>query len=455
MARTRSRIAAACAAAAVPLALTAAAEGAIRDHPLPVNAPGLSTYYWENPIAGWNGALWLAASQSGDLLRIDVDGRITSVAAPRTEDVQSQDGPSTLSPGTEGLWFLMQSGRVAAFLRPDGTFGGYRTAGFTGEDSLVARPGGGVYTGNNLGETVTFVSPAARREYPRPHGDGSVVAIGAGGVGWFAQEGLLVRANDDGTTTTFPLVNPCQPSVGCALPAVTGLALGPDGRMWYTRSGLRSRSSGPYSGTTTSSATVGRVDAAGRAREWDLANNRIAPSSIVAGPDGNLWFATADGLGRVTPAGRVRLLRLPGGRTADSIAFGPDRAIWFTDSRLNRVSRITMREANALGGAEIRSAALRRRGASVPVKITCPAGGPRCTGRVVLGGVPNPNAVFGRLPLYGSRAFVLRPGRSATVAVAARAAFTAALRRSARIAVRVEIDRGVTQGDVVDVALRR
>ncbi|MGD9571793.1 MAG: hypothetical protein AB7V62_07925 [Thermoleophilia bacterium] len=451
MAARRMRAVAAAVAAGVVLGGAAAAEAAIRDIPMPVPAAGLSTYPWDRPIASWEGAIWVAAENTPGLVRIGMDGAVSQVPVPRDPDDVSQEGPSTLSPGAEGLWFLNQAGSYSVFLRADGTFNGFQNTGFNSASTLVARPAGGVYAASNLGEWVRYVSPQASREYPREHGDQPVMAIGADGLGWVAGEGLLMRLDDSGGVTPFPLVNPCTPSAGCALPAVTGMALGPDGRLWYTRSGLRDRATGPYAGTTTDSAVVGRMDARGRAREWDLANRRISPSSITRGPDGAMWFATADGLGRVTTSGRVRLLRLPGGRTADSIAFGPDRAIWFTDARLNRVSRITMREANALGGAEIRATALRRRGTTVPVRITCPPGGPRCAGRVVLSTVPNPDAVFGRGTTYGRRAFALRAGRSATVAVPV----TGRARTAARLPVRVEIARGVPQGDVVDLTLRR
>ncbi len=438
-------------AAGALLGGAAAAEAAIRDIPMPVPAAGLSTYSWDRPIASWQGAIWVAAPNAAGLVRIGMDGAVSQVPVPKDPEDVSQTGPSTLSPGAEGLWFLNQSGSYSVFLRPDGTFNGFENTGFISASTLVARPSGGVYTASNLGEWVRYVSPQVIREYPREHGDQPVMAIGADGVAWVASDGLLVRVGDDGGLSPFPLVNPCTPSLGCALPAVTGMALGPDGRLWYTRSGLRDRATGPYAGTTTDSAVVGRMDTQGRAREWDLPNREIGPSGITAGPDGALWFATADGLGRVTTAGRVRLLRLPGGRSADAIAFGPDRAIWFTDSRLNRVSRITMKEANALGGAEIRATALKRRGATVPVRVSCPVGGPRCTGRVVLSTIPDPDAVFGRGTIYGRRAFALRPGRAATVAVPV----TGRARTAARLPVRVEIARGTVQGDVVDVTLRR
>jgi len=114
-----------------------------------------------------------------------------------------------------------------------------------------------------------------------------------------------------------------------------------------------------------------------------------------------------------------------------------------------------MAEANALGGVEIRSTTLKRARGRVGVKLTCPAVGPRCTGRVALSAVPAPDAVFGRVPRSGRTAFVVRAGRSTVVRVAANRTLTGRLRKAARIPVRVEVERGVTQGDVADLTLRR
>jgi len=65
-----------------------------------------------------------------------------------------------------------------------------------------------------------------------------------------------------------------------------------------------------------------------------------APSSIAAGPDGNLWF-TATGLGRISPTGTITML--PGLNALallSGITAGPDGNMWFTESGLGRIGRI-------------------------------------------------------------------------------------------------------------------
>jgi hypothetical protein len=65
---------------------------------------------------------------------------------------------------------------------------------------------------------------------------------------------------------------------------------------------------------------------------------------ITAGPDGNLWFteSRANKIGRITPSGTIDEFPVP---TAKSLPFGitagPDGNLWFTESKANKIGRIT------------------------------------------------------------------------------------------------------------------
>jgi virginiamycin B lyase len=61
----------------------------------------------------------------------------------------------------------------------------------------------------------------------------------------------------------------------------------------------------------------------------------------LPGPDGNVWFADADGLARITPSGVVTVFTMPDGLYApDYLTIGPDGYIWFTDEKANRIGRM-------------------------------------------------------------------------------------------------------------------
>jgi streptogramin lyase/putative cell wall-binding protein len=74
------------------------------------------------------------------------------------------------------------------------------------------------------------------------------------------------------------------------------------------------------------------------------ANAYAHPNAIVAGPDGNLWFTGANGIGRINPATGAIQIFSTGAAPYDSPTFltvGPDKNLWFTFIFAHAVGRIT------------------------------------------------------------------------------------------------------------------
>ncbi|WP_217912823.1 virginiamycin B lyase family protein [Miltoncostaea marina] len=66
-----------------------------------------------------------------------------------------------------------------------------------------------------------------------------------------------------------------------------------------------------------------------------------AGAGIVAGPDGAMWFAAGERIGRVTTDGRISSFAAAGPRSAvGGVAAAPDGAVWFTDTRRRAVGRV-------------------------------------------------------------------------------------------------------------------
>jgi virginiamycin B lyase len=64
------------------------------------------------------------------------------------------------------------------------------------------------------------------------------------------------------------------------------------------------------------------------------------PYKIVAGPDGNLWFAEASGIGTITTSGIVRQIPIASASGAQDLIFDPDGNLWFTeDTKIGRLPR--------------------------------------------------------------------------------------------------------------------
>jgi virginiamycin B lyase len=115
------------------------------------------------------------------------------------------------------------------------------------------------------------------------------------------------------------------------------LVAGPDGNVWFA--GLRFVPGG-------FTDVVGRVTPRGRVREFPLSTHEayVGLSDIVVGSDGNLWFAEGGRprVGRITPSGQVTEFELPSGAgSASFLTVGPDGNVWYTDERSVAVGRVT------------------------------------------------------------------------------------------------------------------
>ncbi len=136
--------------------------------------------------------------------------------------------------------------------------------------------------------------------------------------------------------------------------------MGPDGGLWFTENAFDAF------GSSVNSGVIGRLSGRGRITLYFLPRPRpgltgATPYSIVAGPDGAMWFTERDGnaIGRITTTGHIREYPLPTGRpmrngvgrddipgrTGSSepgdIVTGPDGALWFTEEYADRIGRIT------------------------------------------------------------------------------------------------------------------
>jgi virginiamycin B lyase len=110
-----------------------------------------------------------------------------------------------------------------------------------------------------------------------------------------------------------------------------GIALGPDGAVWFAE--LATNAIGRLQGRTFSTFSLPQGG---------------EPIAIVSGPDGALWFAEYAGgrIGRITTAGQITEFTIPlcGGCSESGpwdIATGPDGALWFTELDADRIGRIT------------------------------------------------------------------------------------------------------------------
>ena len=108
-----------------------------------------------------------------------------------------------------------------------------------------------------------------------------------------------------------------------------GIAVGPDGALWFTES---------YGNK------IGRITTTGAVTEYPVLTAGSKPWAITAGY-GALWFTelTANQIGCITLEGVITEYPIPTANSApEGIAAGPDGALWFTEWNTNSIGRITL-----------------------------------------------------------------------------------------------------------------
>ena len=257
------------------------------------------------------GALYGSHLPDG-VVRIALDGTQVEVAV----GVPQCDPPSLAPPlkiddlavaGDGTLWTMSNCGL--------GFAGRTRSPG-----AVVAR---WTQDAGNLGRTLVAAFPTD-------------VAAAQDGSLWLAgrdvdepAQGAIWRVTQDLAISRFPI-----PGAG----TTSGLAVGPDGNIWFTEG----------------SARIGRLSPTGAVVQFDLPSPDRRPGFVTAGADGNLWFteSSADGsaswVGRATPAGVITEFPIftssPLGPAR--ITAGPDGNVWFVepgspDAPLAAVGRVT------------------------------------------------------------------------------------------------------------------
>ncbi|WP_433474608.1 virginiamycin B lyase family protein [Spirillospora sp. CA-142024] len=277
--------------------------------------------------AGSDGSVWYAAN-AGGIGRVDAAGKVTEY--PVAENSKKLLGaPDAMTSAPDGsLWFTDVSTAAPRVGRVDPA---------TGKSTLYELPTTG---------TVNFANAQVSDITPGPDGalwftggvSGSIGRIDASGTVtayatrlfpyalttgpdkaiWFTTgQGVLGRLDPaTGAVTTFP-----TPSAGKGTPAMGGIVIGPDGKLWFTEPGA---------------GRVGRIDPATHAvDEYSTPVPDSMPTGIVTGPDRKLWITetAASNIASVDPvSGAISEYPLPATLSAPQrIVNGPGGHLWFSE----------------------------------------------------------------------------------------------------------------------------
>jgi virginiamycin B lyase len=330
----------------VVLALTfasAAQAVSITQHPLTGNTVS------EAPEALASSARGLLVAGTSPLIgyaRVNTGAGATLLAGPPGISAQrglttGPDGniwyissvPNPSGPAHEGIFDATETGVTTRFVYPGTT---------ETPVSMVTGPDGALWLADD--------SPPAAIERYRPGGGlttypirGAAVSMvdGPDGAVWFTNIGW----------NSIGRITPAGEVLEFALPAGAGpygMTLGPDNALWFAEQGI-----GAIGRITTRDEFQQYLIPRPSGRKALAANSTPAPRSVTVGPEGAIWFTDPgdDSVGRVLngAASEYEVPPLAGGEQVikgepaalpDTIALGPDGALWATEGNARAIARI-------------------------------------------------------------------------------------------------------------------
>jgi virginiamycin B lyase len=175
-------------------------------------------------------------------------------------------------------------------------------------------------------------------EFP-PANAAAAITAGPDGDLWFTAGRSVGKITPAGGVTEYPTLLKLTGSHFGLDPAITDITSGPDGNLWFTEFAFASQHTGFPDPISFNQSMIAKITPSGTITEYQLPNDSSGPTGIAAGPDGKLWFteSNANKIGSITIGGTIQEFAIPG--TAQAITTGPDGDLWFTEQ--GKVGRIT------------------------------------------------------------------------------------------------------------------
>jgi virginiamycin B lyase len=267
----------------------------------------------------------------------EAGGVFTEYSVPA--DDAGLEGITASSDGA--LWLIERTGNAIGRATVDGQVHEYRLPRFWDEPlALVAGADGTAWFTEAKSDRVGRITPSGDfKEWEletctNPRG----IVLGPDGALWFTEDSLwtpetLGRLTPQGILTHYPAVQAGKPGQTLHPILPGGIAVGADGHLWFLAS-------------ISDLAWITVMDTRGSVlRRYQVPEASAEAPGITRGPDGALWFVESrtNRIARIDTAGIVAEYTIPtAGSQPQAITVGTDGALWFTEYGVDKIGRISL-----------------------------------------------------------------------------------------------------------------
>lgn len=281
---------------------------------------------------GPGGSVWFTEN-AGGIGKISASGKVTEYAVPNNSK-NLKALPAGMATGTDGsIWYTDMSQAVPRIGRVDPATGkstlfelptsGALNFNYSMVNSITPGANGSMwFSGINSG-AIGKIDASGNVTLYAAGGSPTAVTVGKDGALWYPdQTGSIGRLDPaTGEVRKFAV-----PGSTMGMPALSDIAIGADGKVWFTEPSV---------------GKVGSVDpATGTVNQMSLPTPDAKPTGMIAGPDGKIWFAetAASNIGAIDASGNITEYPLPATLSAPrGLALGPGGKIWYSAPGRGRV----------------------------------------------------------------------------------------------------------------------
>jgi streptogramin lyase len=242
----------------------------------------------------------------------DKVGRMTTTGGAVAFDLVTGAAPFGITAGPDGnIWFSEGAGYIGRMTANGASYVRFPMPTSAFVDAITVGVDGNLWVSSGQKIGVCTPSGSITERNPPMAADVHTIARGPGGTMWFIETGATPQLVRIASTGTM---------TEYAMPAEftnpQSLVAGPDGNMWFT-GGVR----------------IGRFNITQGSFAGFLVETNTGPNQIAVGSDGNLWATVQTSndasLLRIVTDGSMTRFPLPA--VPDGLTGGPDGNIWFTE----------------------------------------------------------------------------------------------------------------------------